>query len=167
EGKQGPPGPGGAQGPVGAQGPGGAQGPSGAAGPVGPPGPTGAAGVQGPIGAQGPKGEPGAAGPAGPAGPPGPVNARMVQGSGDTIACNDGEVLVSALCNGNSAAKVTDGRAHCEAANGGVGLCMRREVGVCRVGRAIRETPQLKSRRVVLGLLKTRPHLPQTPPVDH
>jgi Collagen triple helix repeat (20 copies) len=134
EGKQGPTGPAGAQGPVGAQGPGGAQGPAGTVGPpgtVGPAGPTGPAGIQGPIGAQGPKGEPGPAGAPGPAGPGGPagpaatINVRMVQGSGDAIACGEGEALVSVVCNGSSTPRVSEGRtARCD--EGGIGLCMRR-----------------------------------------
>ncbi len=51
----------------------------------------------------------------------------MVQSSGNSLDCNDGEVIVSALCNGGGAAKVSEGRnAKCDAANGMVGLCMRR-----------------------------------------
>jgi hypothetical protein len=49
----------------------------------------------------------------------------MVQGGGDPIACNDGEVLVSAVCNGSSTPRVSEGRTfRCD--EGGVGLCMRR-----------------------------------------
>jgi Collagen triple helix repeat (20 copies) len=106
---------------------------SGCEGPQGPAGPAGAIGPAGPIGpagAIGPKGDRGEAGPAGPAGPPGPAgptNLRLVQGSGDTLACNDGEVIVSALCNGGGAPTISQGRsARCEAAGGMVGLCMRR-----------------------------------------
>ena len=91
-------------------------------------GPTGTAGIQGPIGAQGPKGEPGAVGAPGPAGPAGPaatINVRMVQGSGDAIACGEGEALVSVVCNGSSTPRVSEGRtARCD--EGGIGLCMRR-----------------------------------------
>ena len=132
EGRQGPPGPAGAQGPVGPPGPAGPAGPQGTAGQQGPAGPQGGAGPQGPAGAQGPKGEPGTAGaagppgPVGPAGAAGPVNLRLVQGSGDTLACNDGEVLVSALCNEGGVPAISQGRsAKCNATSGVVGLCMR------------------------------------------
>ncbi|HKA81925.1 MAG TPA: hypothetical protein VKD43_17925 [Xanthobacteraceae bacterium] len=134
EGPRGPAGPAGAEGPVGARGPAGAQGPAGAVGAIGAIGPAGAVGQQGPAGAQGPKGdrgEPGSAGAAGPAGPPGAAgpagaaNLRLVQDAA-AIACNDGEVLVSALCSGSGTPSVSEGRsAKCE---GGaiVGLCMRK-----------------------------------------
>src|SRR5262245_54011906 len=75
-------------------------------GPQGPPGPAGPAGVLGPPGPQGPAGPPG---PPGPKGDPGQASAlRYVEGP--AVACNDGEVLVSAI--------VT--------ATGVVGLCMRK-----------------------------------------
>jgi hypothetical protein len=49
----------------------------------------------------------------------------MVQDAA-AIACNDGEVLVSALCSGSGTPTVSDGRsAKCEG-GGVVGLCMRR-----------------------------------------
>jgi hypothetical protein len=49
----------------------------------------------------------------------------MVQDAA-TIACNDGEVLVSALCSGSGTPSVSDGRsAKCDG-SGVVGLCMRR-----------------------------------------
>jgi Collagen triple helix repeat (20 copies) len=128
QGPAGPQGPGGAQGPAGPQGPIGATGPAGAVGPAGPPGTAGAAGQQGPIGPQGPKGDrgdPGAAGAAGSPGPAGPVNLRMVQDAA-AIACNEGEVLVSALCSGSGTPTVSDGRsAKCEG-TGVTGLCMRK-----------------------------------------
>src|SRR5215510_6015567 len=55
-------------------------------GPQGPPGPAGPAGALGPPGPQGP---------AGPKGDPGQASAlRYVEGSGDAVACNDGEVFV-------------------------------------------------------------------------
>src|SRR5215813_6942220 len=89
-------------------------------GPQGPPGPAGPAGALGPPGPQGPAGagalgSPGPQGPAGPPGPPGPKGdpgqtsaLRYVEGS--AVACNDGEVLVSAI----------------GTATGVVGLCMRK-----------------------------------------
>ena len=83
-------------------------------GPQGPPGPAGAPGPQGPAGPAGALGPPGPQGPAGPPGPPGPKGdpgqsaLRFVQGS--AVACNDGEVLVSAI----------------GTATGVVGLCMRK-----------------------------------------
>jgi hypothetical protein len=103
-GPQGPPGP---AGPAGALGPPGPQGPAGPAGALGPPGPQGPAGadVLGPPGPQGPAGPPG---PPGPKGDPGQSALRFVQGS--AVACNDGEVLVSAI----------------GTATGVVGLCMRK-----------------------------------------
>jgi Collagen triple helix repeat (20 copies) len=146
EGSQGPAGPSGPQGVAGAQGPTGAQGP---AGPTGPAGPQGEGGQQGPAGPQGVRGEAGTAGSAGPSGPPGPVGAkgepgpagppgpkgepgpagassalRYVEASGELIACNDGEVLVSAVCK-EGAATLQGAGAKCGVA-GGVGLCMRR-----------------------------------------
>ena len=74
-------------------------------GPQGPPGPAGPAGALGPPGPQGPAGPPG---PPGPKGDPGQSALRFVQGS--AVACNDGEVLVSAI----------------GTATGVVGLCMRK-----------------------------------------
>jgi hypothetical protein len=50
----------------------------------------------------------------------------MVQGSSDALACNEGEVLVSALCNDGGAPTISQGRAaKCNATAGVVGLCMR------------------------------------------
>jgi Collagen triple helix repeat (20 copies) len=99
EGAQGPAGPAGPQGTAGPQGPTGAQGP---AGPPGPAGPQGSAGQQGPAGPQGARGEAGPPGPPGAPGPkgePGQASAlRYVEGPGDAVACNDGEVLASAIC---------------------------------------------------------------------
>jgi hypothetical protein len=49
----------------------------------------------------------------------------MVQDAA-AIACNDGEVLVSALCSGSGTPSVSNGSsAKCEG-SGVVGLCMRR-----------------------------------------
>jgi hypothetical protein len=49
----------------------------------------------------------------------------MVQDAA-AIACNEGEVLVSALCSGSGTPNVSDGRsAKCEG-TGVTGLCMRR-----------------------------------------
>src|SRR3981081_2083392 len=141
EGSQGPAGPAGPQGVAGLPGPTGGQGPG---GPAGPAGPQGEAGEQGPAGAQGVRGEPGApgapgakgeAGPLGPAGPPGPKGdpgpappasgLRYVEAAGDAVACNDGEVLVSAICKEGSATLQGTG-ARCGAPAGAVGLCMRK-----------------------------------------
>jgi hypothetical protein len=48
----------------------------------------------------------------------------MVQDAA-AISCNDGEVLVSALCSGSGSPSVSNGRsAKCEG-TGVVGLCMR------------------------------------------
>jgi hypothetical protein len=128
EGAQGPAGPSGPQGVAGAQGPTGAQGPGGPAGPAGPQGEAGQQGPAGPQGVRGERGETGPAGPIGPKGEPGPAGAasglRYVEASGDLIACNDGEVLVSAICKEGSATLQGTG-AKCGLA-GGVGLCMRR-----------------------------------------
>jgi Collagen triple helix repeat (20 copies) len=130
EGPQGSAGPAGPQGAAGPQGPTGPQGP---AGPPGPAGPQGTAGQQGPAGPQGMRGERGEPGPAGPPGPPGPKGEpgqasalRYIEGSGDAIACNDGEVLVSAICKGGPATLQGAAGAKCGTATGVVGLCMRR-----------------------------------------
>jgi Collagen triple helix repeat (20 copies) len=130
EGPQGPAGPAGPQGAAGPQGPTGAQGPP---GPPGPAGPQGTAGQQGPAGPQGMRGERGEPGPAGPSGPPGPKGEpgqasalRYVEGSGDAIACNEGEVLVSAICKEGPATLQGPGGAKCGTATGVVGLCARK-----------------------------------------
>jgi hypothetical protein len=127
---QGPTGPAGPQGAAGPQGPTGQQGPP---GPPGPAGPQGSAGQQGPAGPQGMRGERGEPGPAGPPGPPGPKGEpgqasalRYVEGSADAIACNDGEVLVSAICKEGSATLQGAAGAKCAIASGVVGLCMRK-----------------------------------------
>jgi Collagen triple helix repeat (20 copies) len=129
-GRQGATGPAGPQGAAGPQGPTGAQGPP---GPAGPAGPQGSAGQQGPAGPQGVTGERGEPGPAGPQGPPGPKGEpgqasalRYVEGSGDSVACNDGEVLVSALCKEGPAALQGTAGAKCGTATGLIGLCMRK-----------------------------------------
>jgi hypothetical protein len=127
---EGPPGPAGPAGPQGAAGPQGPTGPQGPAGPPGPAGPQGSAGQQGPAGPQGVRGESGPAGPPGPPGPkgePGQASAlRYLEGSGDAIACNDGEVLVSAICKEGPATLQGAAGAKCATATGVVGLCMRR-----------------------------------------
>jgi hypothetical protein len=111
----------GPQGPPGTRGP---EGAVGSAGPRGPAGPQGAAGALGVLGPAGPAGPPGATGPAGASAP---SNLRLVQDSGDAIACNDGEVLVSALCNEGGVPTVSQNRsAKCATPGGAVGLCMRR-----------------------------------------
>jgi Collagen triple helix repeat (20 copies) len=123
----------GPQGPPGPAGPAGALGPPGPPGPAGPAGPQGSAGQQGPAGPQGMRGERGEPGPAGPAGPPGPKGEPgqasalcYVEGSGDAIACNEGEVLVSAICKEGPATVQGTAGAKCGTATGVVGLCMRK-----------------------------------------
>jgi Collagen triple helix repeat (20 copies) len=132
-GPQGPAGPTGAQGPPGPQGPAGpagALGPPGPQGLAGPAGPQGSAGQQGPAGPQGmrgERGEPGPAGSPGPKGEPGQASAlRHVEGPGDAIACNDGEVLVSAICKEGPATLQGPAGAKCGTATGVIGLCMRK-----------------------------------------
>ncbi|WP_336486251.1 collagen-like protein [Methylobacterium nigriterrae] len=122
EGPQGPkgePGPTGPQGMAGLQGPAGPQGEAGlqgASGPRGEPGETGAKGEAGARGepglrgSAGPQGAAGAPGPAGPRGEPGapasvsgPAPFRVVRtencpADGCTLACEAGEVFVSAYC---------------------------------------------------------------------
>src|SRR5262249_4140605 len=106
-------------------------------GPQGPPGPAGPAGAQGSAGQQapaGPQGMSGERGPYGPAGPPGPKGEpgqasalRHVEGPGDAIACNEGEVLVSAICKeGPATVQGAASGAKCGTATGIVGLCMRK-----------------------------------------
>ena len=103
-------------------------------GPQGPPGPAGPAGAQGSAGQQGLRGERGERGPYGPAGPPGSkdepgqANAlRHVEGPGDAIACNESEVLVSAICEeGPATVQGAATGAKCGTATGIIGLCMRK-----------------------------------------
>src|SRR5262245_38370452 len=121
----------GPKGPPGPAGPAGALGPPGPQGPAGPAGAQGSAGQQGPAGPQGMSGERGPYGPAGPPGPkgePGPASAlRHVEGPGDAIACNEGEVLVSAICKeGPATVQGAAAGAKCGTATGVVGLCMRK-----------------------------------------
>jgi len=119
---------------VGPQGPPGPAGPAGALGPPGLQGPAGPAGAQGPAGPQGMRGEPGERGPYGPAGPPAPKDEpgqasalRHVEGPGDAIACNEGEVLVSAICKeGPATVQGAAAGAKCGTATGIIGLCMRK-----------------------------------------
>jgi hypothetical protein len=68
----------------------------------------------------GPKGDSGSAGPAGPA-----SAVRFVEAPGDVLACNEGEVLVSAICKEGSPTLQGTG-AKCTVATGVVGLCLRR-----------------------------------------
>jgi len=84
-------------------------------GPQAPPGPAGPAGALGPPGPPGPKGDPGQA-----------SALRYVEGSGDAVACNDGEVLVSAICKEGPATLQGAAGAKCGKATGVVGLCMRK-----------------------------------------
>jgi Collagen triple helix repeat (20 copies) len=115
----------GPQGPPGPAGPAGALGPLGPQGPAGPAGAGGSAGQQGPAGPQGMRGEPGERGPYGPAGPPGGL--RHVEGPGDAIACNEGEVLVAAICKeGPATVQGAAAGAKCGSATGIIGLCMRK-----------------------------------------
>jgi hypothetical protein len=121
----------GTQGPAGPAGPAGVLGPPGPQGPAGPAGAQGSAGQQGPAGPQGMSGERGPYGPAGPPGPkgePGQASAlRHVEGPGDSIACNEGEVLVAAICKeGPATVQGAAAGAKCGTATGIVGLCMRK-----------------------------------------
>jgi collagen triple helix repeat protein len=118
----------GPQGPPGPAGPAGALGPPGPQGPAGSGGPQGSAGQQGPAGPQGMSGERGPYGPAGPKGEPGQASAlRHVEGAGDAIACNEGEVLVAAICKeGPATVQGAAAGAKCGTATGIVGLCMRK-----------------------------------------
>src|SRR5215475_381676 len=112
---------------VGPQGPPGPAGPAGALGPPGPQGPAGPAGVQGSAGQQGPPGPQGERGERGPFEPGQASALRHVEGPGDTIACNEGEVLVSAICKeGTATVQGTATGAKCGTATGIIGLCMRK-----------------------------------------
>jgi hypothetical protein len=119
----GPQGPPGSAGPAGALGPPGPQGPAGPAGALGSPGPQGPAGPAGPQGSIGPQGP---AGPQGMGGERGEPRLRHVEGSGGAFACNDGEVLVSAICKEGPATVQGTTDAKCGTATGIVGLCMRK-----------------------------------------
>jgi hypothetical protein len=88
---------------------------------VGPAGPAGERGPAGPAGQAGPKGE---AGPPGAAGEAAATGLRYVEASGSSVNCNDGEVLVSAICKEGAATQQGAG-ARCST-DGIVGLCMRR-----------------------------------------
>jgi hypothetical protein len=51
---------------------------------------------------------------------------RLVQETGDSLSCNQGEVLASVLCGDGAAAAVSEKRsAKCAAPNGVVGLCVK------------------------------------------
>jgi Collagen triple helix repeat (20 copies) len=87
----------------------GVQGPKGEAGPPGPAGPAGAPGQKGADGPAGPAGSAGPPGPQGPQGAPSPQAAagagaaiRVVSGTCDAascvVACNKGEILLTAYC---------------------------------------------------------------------
>jgi len=116
-------------------------------GPQGPPGPAGPrlaqpdpADVLRPSDPQGPAGprlaQPDPAdvlrpqGPAGPAGAQGSAGQqgtlRRVEGSGDAIACNEGEVLVLAICKEGAATLQGTAAAKCGTATGVVGLCKQK-----------------------------------------
>ncbi len=106
-GATGPAGPKGATGPAGPAGPAGATGATGATGPAGPAGPTGATGATGPAGPAGATGATGPEGPAGPAGPTGPTgpsgttamfgsnSINFFQGSGGTVECTLGSIMLN------------------------------------------------------------------------
>jgi len=86
------------------------RGEQGAAGIPGPAGPTGPAGAAGPAGPAGPAGVAGPAGPAGPAGKDGVAGkdgaslrvVRQACAGACSQSCNDGEVVVNALCIGGT-----------------------------------------------------------------
>jgi hypothetical protein len=123
----GPQGPPGSAGTAGALGPPGPQGPPGPAGALGPPGPQGPAGPAGPQGSAGQQGPAGPQGMRGERGEPGQASAlRYVGGSAGAIACNDGEVLVSAICKEGPATLQGAAGAKCGTATGVAGLCMRK-----------------------------------------
>src|SRR5262249_47861334 len=101
--------------------------PRGALGRSGPGGPAGPAGAQGSAGQQGPPGPQGERGERGPFEPGQASALRHVEGPGDTIACNEGEVLVSAICKeGTATVQGTATGAKCGTATGIIGLCMRK-----------------------------------------
>lgn len=129
-GPEGPKGEPGAQGFAGAPGPKGDGGPAGAKGDAGPAGPAGPKGEAGTPGAPGPKGEAGPKGDTGPQGPPGQdgkpgepglagaagqagqpssslrvVTSESCSGVGCEVACESGEVFVSAYCVKGDAAR--------------------------------------------------------------
>jgi hypothetical protein len=90
-----------------------------------------AAGQQGPAGPQGERG------PYGPAGPPGAL--RHVEGPGDAIACNEGEVLVAAICKeGPATVQGAAAGAKCGTATGIIGLCMRKWPAHIGIGQGLR-----------------------------
>ena len=101
-------------------------GPAGATGPAGPQGATDARGPDGRVGDSGAVGSPGSQGPAGLPGPAGQATIRLVQESGKSVACNERELLASVLCSGGGPAVVSvQGSAKC-AADGAVGVCVKR-----------------------------------------
>src|SRR6202011_3992997 len=134
QGVAGPQGPGGAQGPSGPPGPAGPQGEAGLQGPAGPQGvrgeggPPGPAGPKGDAGPAGPKGDRGEAGPPGPPGPPAPAATAALRGfdsNGDSVTCEENEVLVSAICTNAGGPPVLQGATvRCAGSAGIVGLCM-------------------------------------------
>ena len=136
QGVSGPQGPGGAQGPPGPPGPAGPQGEAGLQGPAGPQGvrgeggPPGPAGPKGDPGPAGPKGDRGEAGPPGSPGPPGPAATAALRGfdsNGDSVTCEENEVLVSAICKNAGGPPVLQGATvRCAGSAGIVGLCMRK-----------------------------------------
>jgi collagen triple helix repeat protein len=110
EGPQGPPGQVGPPGPIGPQGMPGQRGPEGARGELGPIGP------QGPQGPKGDRGEPGS---------PGTSKIRLVQESGDSLTCDEDEVLASVICSDGSSAAVSQNRSGKCGAPKVVGICMK------------------------------------------
>lgn len=125
-------------GPKGEPGPTGPQGMAGIQGPPGPQGEAGAPGTAGPAGAPGPKGdagaggEPGPKGDAGAQGPAGPISASLralrsgaCPEAGCELACDSGEVLVSAYCLGSASPTYrggTSGSATATCPAGGEGM---------------------------------------------
>ncbi len=55
----------------------------------------------------------------------GTTGIRLVQNTGDTLTCNEGEVLASVRCGDGATATVTQNRSAKCAAGGVVGICMR------------------------------------------
>jgi hypothetical protein len=113
---EGPVGPGGKQGAQGERGPAGPVGPQGPQGVAGPPGPKGDTGPQGPMGPQGPPGE---KGPQGAKGEPGFSALRVV--TGETVTCNQDEILVSLVC-----ASGSPDCTRCSSGGNATALCMRK-----------------------------------------
>src|SRR5215467_4276762 len=107
------------EGPKGDKGDKGDAGIPGVPGAAGPPGSAGTAGAAGPAGPAGPAGAKGDKGDKGDAGAPAPAAFRIVAGSGDTVACNANEELVSLICKEGSPTGRT-----CPPPGAATGLCV-------------------------------------------